>query len=200
MKLIFANPKYWPALWQDTIGQEDKAKATLGLDTLAKKQDFWYTTAVLCAVVGVLAAVPTYGVSLALLLVTWRKWDLIRSKKETPPPTPVLGLLAAPAEAQSTEVKQVTDVGMASGATTGRKTLKEKLSWLGQSVAIQFRTRRWLPYALVGGVCAAAVVGGVAHQQSKQQAAIVAPKQLCECPLKQEPPVQGKAKATKEKK
>lgn len=198
MKLLYGQPKFWQALYYDTINQEDKAKALLGLDDIAAHKNYWLNVAVLCAVAGVAGAPFTYGVSLLLLFVTLRKLQMYKNKKEAPKPpvTQPLGLLAAPAIAG--ETKMTVDVGLASGATVGRKTMMEKARWQMQQVAIAFRTRRWLAPLLVVGVVGAAAVGGAVHQLKQAQPAVVAPKQLCECPVKQEPPKQGKAKAKKE--
>lgn len=71
-------------LYYDTIGQEDKAKAELHLDTLKAKKDYWLKVAILCAVVGIAGAFFTYGISLLLLLVSARKMQLYYTKKEEP--------------------------------------------------------------------------------------------------------------------
>jgi len=73
----------------------------------------------------------------------------------------------------------------------GKKSLGEKVRWLGQNAMIQLRTRRWVMWTLIVVFGLGAVLS--LHSWNK---GTVAPKSVCECPLKIEPPVQGKAQPT----
>jgi len=82
MKILLGKPKFWSALFFDTVGAEDKAHDIMSLDTLQEKKDYWLNVALLCAIVGGVAAPFTYGISLLLLLVSARKMQLYFTKKE----------------------------------------------------------------------------------------------------------------------
>jgi hypothetical protein len=76
------DPNFFKGLWYDTIGQEDKAKKILSLNTLEEKKDYWKQVAIFCGVVGIAGAFFTYGISLLLLLVSARKMQLYYTKKQ----------------------------------------------------------------------------------------------------------------------
>lgn len=83
MKLLYANPKFWQALFYDTLGNDDKAEAIMEMDTVPEKKAYWLNVAIFCAVVGGVGAAFTYGLSLLLLLVSARKMWMYATKKET---------------------------------------------------------------------------------------------------------------------
>jgi len=72
--------KFLKALIYDTIGQDDKAHDIVGHDLKSKNKQRTQT-AIFCAVVAVVGAPFTMGISLALLLVSARKMQMVWKDK-----------------------------------------------------------------------------------------------------------------------